>query len=546
MAYYDSFYNKTLMVPVNTTSVTCDNMECKNNMTCDGTFICANMTINSYNVANATIGNANINNLVLPSLTQNNALTRVLVEDPLDSSIHYSTNVVYPVTLPTTNNTLSQFTGTAGQIESSTISVTGGNQLSNVQTIVGNDPAAILRMSNIQTSGIAEKTLNNGVFVSSTLNYTGANQTTDQTINQVIVRDPINVNSLLYRTDFVDLLSPQDMLEKHMNAEFGGGSYFYSNSGANRKLKFDLLSSTNNTSTTLRAAQTEDRTITLPNITGTLATLAGFEDLTNKTITTDTNSVIITSGTIPAPTNINLLVDQDVRQGSNPQFATLNLGPIPTIQDVTISKTGPGASLLNIEGGGVVTIKDGVYDIVGTNLTQTLNNKTLTLPTITSINNGGIVSIPFGTDTLVNLSGTQTLSAKTIASLTATGTSQSLLSGKQLTTYVTLTTTNNTPTNILTLSMIQNQTLTLELDLSAFCTVGGELDKIRGFSVVYLIKRTSLGVMASYTISSSIAGDGGFGVGLSILLNPAGFSLQATGLTGNTINWGGNYCINYR
>lgn len=52
------------------------------------------------------------------------------------------------------------------------------------------------------------------------------------------------------------------------------------------------------------------------------------------------------------------------------------------MQDFTISKTGPGSSLLNIEGGGVVTMKDGVYDVVGTNLSQTLTNKTISNPTI--------------------------------------------------------------------------------------------------------------------------------------------------------------------
>ena len=46
--------------------------------------------------------------------------------------------------------------------------------------------------------------------------------------------------------------------------------------------------------------------------------------------------------------------------------------------------------------------------------TQTLTNKTLTLPIISSISNSGTVTIPTGADTLVNLASAQTLSTKTL------------------------------------------------------------------------------------------------------------------------------------
>jgi len=48
--------------------------------------------------------------------------------------------------------------------------------------------------------------------------------------------------------------------------------------------------------------------------------------------------------------------------------------------------------------------------------TQTLTNKTLTLPVITSISNSGTVTIPTGADTLVNLASAQTLTTKTLTS----------------------------------------------------------------------------------------------------------------------------------
>jgi hypothetical protein len=48
--------------------------------------------------------------------------------------------------------------------------------------------------------------------------------------------------------------------------------------------------------------------------------------------------------------------------------------------------------------------------------TETLTNKTLTLPVITSISNSGTVTIPTGADTLVNLASAQTLTTKTLTS----------------------------------------------------------------------------------------------------------------------------------
>jgi len=47
---------------------------------------------------------------------------------------------------------------------------------------------------------------------------------------------------------------------------------------------------------------------------------------------------------------------------------------------------------------------------------ETLTNKTLTLPIIASISNSGTVTIPTGADTLVNLASAQTLTTKTLTS----------------------------------------------------------------------------------------------------------------------------------
>jgi len=65
-----------------------------------------------------------------------------------------------------------------------------------------------------------------------------------------------------------------------------------------------------------------------------------------------------------------------------------------------------------------VATNTGVVDLGLTTAanTQTLTNKTLTTPVITSISNSGTVTIPTGADTLVNLASAQTLTTKTLTS----------------------------------------------------------------------------------------------------------------------------------
>ena len=60
-------------------------------------------------------------------------------------------------------------------------------------------------------------------------------------------------------------------------------------------------------------------------------------------------------------------------------------------------------------------------DVVGTTDTQTLTNKTLTTPVISSISNTGTLTLPTSTDTLVGRATTDTLTNKTLTSPTMTG-----------------------------------------------------------------------------------------------------------------------------
>ena len=72
--------------------------------------------------------------------------------------------------------------------------------------------------------------------------------------------------------------------------------------------------------------------------------------------------------------------------------------------DTTLARASAG--VVNIEGVPIVT----------TTATQTLTNKTLTTPVISSISNTGTVTLPTATDTLVGRATTDTLTNKTLTS----------------------------------------------------------------------------------------------------------------------------------
>lgn len=86
----------------------------------------------------------------------------------------------------------------------------------------------------------------------------------------------------------------------------------------------------------------------------------------------------------------------------------------------SITFTGSSSGTMTLQGAaiasGTVTLPAGTATLVSTSATQTLTNKTLTTPTISSIVNTGTVTLPTLTDTLVSRTATETLTNKTLTS----------------------------------------------------------------------------------------------------------------------------------
>jgi len=139
-------------------------------------------------------------------------------------------------------------------------------------------------------------------------------------------------------------------------------------------------------------------------IDSTVTTLTGSQTLTNKTFTSPTVNAATITGVVD--------MTGAVLSGSSPLVFE---GSTADAFETTFAITDPTADR-------TITFPDATTIVVGTNTTQTLTNKTLTTPIISSISNTGTLTLPTSTDTLVGKATTDTLTNKTLTSAVLNGT----------------------------------------------------------------------------------------------------------------------------
>ena len=186
------------------------------------------------------------------------------------------------------------------------------------------------------------------------------------------------------------------------------------------------------------------RTISVPNVTDTMVTADFTQTLTNKTLTNPfIENIRVGAATISLPTADGTLIlsSQAVTLTDNQTITgqkTFSLAPV--ISTITNNSN-------------TLTLPTSTDTIVGRATVDTLTNKTLTLPTISSIRNTGTLTLPTSTDTIVGRATVDTLTNKTltlptISSIRNTGT-------------LTLPTSTDTIVGRDTIDILTNKTLTL-------------------------------------------------------------------------------------
>ena len=145
---------------------------------------------------------------------------------------------------------------------------------------------------------------------------------------------------------------------------------------------------------------TADRTITLPDATTTVVGTDTTQTLSNKTLTTPiiNGPTITDTGQTPTIHGIYLPAPHTI----------IFEGTTANDFETTLTAGEPTADR-------TITFPDSTGTVVLRDSTDTLTNKTLTSPIISSISNTGTVTLPTATTTLVGTDTTDTLTNKTIS-----------------------------------------------------------------------------------------------------------------------------------
>ncbi len=184
-------------------------------------------------------------------------------------------------------------------------------------------------------------------------------------------------------------------------------TWFQDNLDGSKKAQFQLAN----------ISSTTTRTFTFPDANTTLVGDNATQTLTNKTLTSPVISTIVNSGTLTLPSSTDTLVGRNTTDTLTNKTLTAPVLSLPEINDSAQDHQYVFAvSELTADRTVTLPLLTGNDTFVFEDHTQTLTNKTLTSPIISTISNTGTLTLPTSTDTLVGRNTTDTLTNKTLTS----------------------------------------------------------------------------------------------------------------------------------
>lgn len=216
--------------------------------------------------------------------------------------------------------------------------------------------------------------------------------------------------------------------------------------------------------------------------TSSVVGISDAQTLTNKTLTdASTYFQDDTDNTKKLQLQLSGITTATTRTLTVPN-ASITLVGTDNAQTLT-NKTLTAPIISTISNSGTITLPTGAQTLVGRTTTDTLTNKTLTAPIISTISNSGTITLPTGTQTLVGKATTDTLTNKTltapiISTISNTGTltlptSTDTLVGRTTTDTLTNKILNSS-TNTITTDKLRSATTIIDI-ASATAPASGQI-----------------------------------------------------------------------